>query len=122
MGNPDLFNCQWTAVQRRAGCCPLASGTAARREVTGTQYFVGDFDGETFTSENPKDTILWADFGADFYAAQSWSDEPDGREPHLARLDEQLALCCSIPTTTWRGAFSSAPSTQPGDPPLTACA
>ncbi len=43
------------------------------------QYFVGEFNGQTFFSENPKEMVLWADFGADYYAAQSWSDEPNGQ-------------------------------------------
>jgi len=72
---------------------------------TGTQYFVGDFDGETFTSENPKDTILWADFGADFYAAQSWSDVPNGRRIWLGWMNN-WRYATSIPTSTWRSAFT----------------
>lgn len=57
---------------------------------SGEQYFVGEFDGETFTNSNPAETVLWADYGKDFYAAQSWSNLP-GRAG-LDRLDEQLAV------------------------------
>jgi fructan beta-fructosidase len=44
---------------------------------SGIQYFVGDFDGRTFTPVSGwGDAPRWADWGADFYAALSWSDMP----------------------------------------------
>ena len=39
---------------------------------SGTQYFVGDFDGTTFRNSNPPSTTLWADWGKDFYAAVTY--------------------------------------------------
>jgi fructan beta-fructosidase len=72
---------------------------------SGTQYFIGRFDGRTFTSENPKNHILWVDYGADYYAPQSWSDEPAARRIMLGWMNNwQYATV--IPTETWRGAFS----------------
>ena len=57
------------------------------------QYFVGTFDGERFTSDDPPTTTLWADYGKDFYATLSFANLPpaDGRRD-LDGLDEQLAL------------------------------
>ncbi|QJD71107.1 glycoside hydrolase family 32 protein [Marinobacterium sp. LSUCC0821] len=43
-----------------------------------TQYFVGSFDGKTFTNANNPETILYLDEGRDYYATQSWSDAPNG--------------------------------------------
>ena len=43
---------------------------------SGAQYFLGDFDGETFTNDNPPATTLWADYGKDFYATQDWKSLP----------------------------------------------
>src|SRR5207247_1859911 len=43
---------------------------------SGCQYFIGEFDGTTFRNDNPKDVKLWADYGPDFYAAQSLADLP----------------------------------------------
>ena len=40
---------------------------------SGTQYFVGDFDGKTFTNRNQPDVELFLDLGRDFYAAQTFS-------------------------------------------------
>ncbi|HNB52542.1 MAG TPA: glycoside hydrolase family 32 protein, partial [Anaerolineales bacterium] len=93
-GGPDT---RWVLTLGLGGGGP-ASGS-------GTQYFIGHFDGETFTSENPKNTVLWADFGADYYAAQSWSDEPNGRRLMIGWMNNwQYANV--IPTGTWRGAFT----------------
>jgi sucrose-6-phosphate hydrolase SacC (GH32 family) len=39
---------------------------------SGGEYFIGDFDGETFHNDNPPDVVLWADYGKDDYAAVSW--------------------------------------------------
>ena len=33
-----------------------------------TQYFVGEFDGVTFTCDSPKETVKWLDWGKDHYA------------------------------------------------------
>lgn len=33
-----------------------------------TQYFVGEFDGTSFTCDSPKETVKWLDWGKDHYA------------------------------------------------------
>ena len=73
---------------------------------SGEQYFVGEFDGETFTNSNPPETVLWADYGKDFYAAQSWSNLPsrDGRVWIGWMNNWQYAQ--DIPTFPWRSAMS----------------
>lgn len=44
-----------------------------------TQYFVGAFDGQTFTNENTKKTELLLDNGPDSYAGNVYNQLPDGR-------------------------------------------
>lgn len=76
---PDLFELivegrnesRWVLMVGIGDCAPVGG--------SGQQYFVGQFDGKTFTNDNDKDLILWADHGADFYAGQSWSDVTDRR-------------------------------------------
>jgi fructan beta-fructosidase len=72
---------------------------------SGTQYFVGTFDGQTFISENPKETTWWADFGADYYAAQSWNDEPTERRLMLGWMNN-WDYARLIPSSNWRGTFT----------------
>jgi fructan beta-fructosidase len=44
---------------------------------SGAQYFVGDFDGTRFTpAQGWGAEPRWVDYGADFYAAVTWSDLP----------------------------------------------
>ncbi|MCR6097527.1 GH32 C-terminal domain-containing protein [Salipaludibacillus agaradhaerens] len=72
---------------------------------SGMQYFIGNFNGETFVNENAEDHVLWTDYGADYYAAVSWSDVPDGRQVWLGWMNNwQYAE--ATPTDTWRGAMS----------------
>jgi fructan beta-fructosidase len=72
---------------------------------SGTQYFVGQFDGQVFTSDNPKETTLWADYGADFYAAQGWTDAPGDTAVWAAWMNN-WRYAERIPTVTWRGALT----------------
>lgn len=49
----------------------------------------------------------WVDYGADFYATQSWSDitETDGRRIWLAWMSNWM-YAGALPTFTWRGSMS----------------
>ena len=72
---------------------------------TGAQYFIGDFDGTRFISDTTDEAILRLDYGSDFYAAQSWSDESDDRRIWIAWLNN-WHYANFIPTFPWRGLFS----------------
>jgi fructan beta-fructosidase len=74
---------------------------------SGDQYFIGSFDGTTFSSEAAAERILWADYGADFYASTSFSDIPksDGRRIWLGWLSN-WKYAAKVPTDPWRGAQS----------------
>ncbi len=104
---PDLFEMKiensdesrWVlivGVQRKA----YASGS-------GSQYFVGHFDGEQFINENTPETVLWLDYGRDFYATQTWADVPenDGRRLAISWMSNWL-YANYTPTESWRSAMS----------------
>lgn len=102
---PDLFQLPVDGGPDTRWVLTVGVGNGGPAGGTGTQYFIGAFDGKNFTSDNPKKAILWADFGADFYAAQSWSDEPGGRRIWIGWMNNwQYATV--IPTSTWRSAFT----------------
>jgi fructan beta-fructosidase len=71
----------------------------------GAQYFIGDFDGTQFINDAAADVIRRVDFGEDFYAAQSWSDEPNRRRIWIAWMNN-WHYANQIPTSPWRGVFS----------------
>jgi fructan beta-fructosidase len=102
---PDLFRLPIDGGPAERWVLSIGVLTEGSAGGTATRYFVGDFDGRTFSAETPSDTVLWADYGADFYAAQSWSDEPRGRRIWIAWMSNwQYARV--TPTASWRGAFS----------------
>ena len=74
---------------------------------SGAQYFIGQFDGTTFTNDNPKDHALWLDYGKDFYAVVSWSNIPprDGRRLLIGWMNN-WEYGQEIPTSPWRSAQS----------------
>ena len=97
-GTPTGRN-RWVLVVNINGGTPAGG--------SGCQYFVGQFDGATFKNDNPKDVKLWADYGADFYAAQSWSDVPatDGRRIWIGWMSN-WRYANQEPTKPWRTAMT----------------
>jgi levanase/fructan beta-fructosidase len=77
---------------------------------SGTQYFIGDFDGMTFTpdseSVNPGNgTANWLDWGPDLYAAASYNGLPGEERVHLAWMNN-WQYGTAIPTNPWRSAMT----------------
>jgi fructan beta-fructosidase len=74
---------------------------------SGGQYFLGNFDGTTFTPREGELEIAprWVDYGPDFYAVIPWNNVPEegGRALWLAWMNN-WAYGESIPTSPWRSA------------------
>lgn len=79
-------------------------GKQAPNGGIGTGYLLGQFDGQTFTPDNPH-TLLWYEFGPDHYAGQSWSDTPAGRRINIAWMDN-WRYASRLPTSPWLGSMS----------------
>ncbi|MDE6273238.1 MAG: DUF4980 domain-containing protein [Muribaculaceae bacterium] len=69
------------------------------------QYFVGDFDGKTFTSESAPEVTKWIDYGKDYYAAVSFSDAPDNRHTIIGWMSN-WQYANDVPTKQFRSANS----------------
>ncbi|SEH67359.1 fructan beta-fructosidase [Rheinheimera pacifica] len=90
---------------------------------SGTQYFVGDFDGKTFKldpafnqqlmaaeqSSPSKQPAVWLDYGTDNYAGVTWSDVPkqDGRHLFIGWMSN-WQYANNVPTQRWRSAMTIA--------------
>ncbi|HKL16681.1 MAG TPA: glycoside hydrolase family 32 protein [Balneolaceae bacterium] len=76
---------------------------------SGSQFFVGDWDGETFTADESISggDVIWGDYGTDYYAAISWNNLPeeDGRRIMLGWMSNWL-YANDIPTDPWRSAMA----------------
>jgi fructan beta-fructosidase len=70
---------------------------------SGTCYYVGDFDGKTFTPDDDK--RLWMDVGKDSYAGTTWSNINDGRTIFIGWMTNQR-YSGQIPASTWRGSMT----------------
>jgi fructan beta-fructosidase len=102
---PDLFE------------LPVGGGTEQSRWVlvisvnpgapaggSGTRYFVGDFDGKVFTPDDADDDA-WLDYGADCYAAVSFSDAPGGERVLIGWMNN-WEYAGDIPTSPFRGSMT----------------
>ena len=74
---------------------------------SGTQYFVGDFDGKTFTTSQVAKEVKWLDYGRDNYAGVTWSDIPqaDGRRLFIGWMSN-WNYAQVVPTSPWRSAMT----------------
>lgn len=77
---------------------------------SGTQYFVGDFDGTLFIPERVVESddladFDWLDYGRDYYAAVSFNDAPDGRRLMIGWASN-WDYANETPTAPWRSAMS----------------
>jgi fructan beta-fructosidase len=76
-------------------------------EGSRTQYFIGDFDGKTFSNDNKSEMTLWIDHGRDNYAGVSWSDIPaeDGRRIYIGWMSN-WRYANLLPTREWRSTLT----------------
>jgi fructan beta-fructosidase len=98
-GDPD--NIRWVLhVDMNPG--GIAGGS-------GSQFFVGDWDGQTFTADESVSggEVIWGDYGTDYYAAISWNNIPeeDDRRIMIGWMSNWL-YGNEIPTDPWRSAMS----------------
>lgn len=98
---PDLFKLKINNEEKWVLLISVNPG--APNGGSGTQYFVGDFDGKTFTT-NQKDT-KWLDYGTDNYAGVTFSNLPDD-ERILIGWMSNWSYGVKTPTKHWRSAMT----------------
>ena len=72
-----------------------------------TQYFIGEFDGHTFTCEDEPSETKWMDYGKDHYATVTFSNAPEGRNVAIAWMSN-WQYANQVPTKQYRSANSIA--------------
>ncbi|CAB3810528.1 glycoside hydrolase family 32 protein [Paraburkholderia fynbosensis] len=78
---------------------------------SGAMYFVGNFDGKTFTPEHVAPAgsdparYQWLDHGADYYAAGTFANSPGGEAVMIGWMSN-WDYASQIPTTPWKGAMA----------------
>ncbi len=97
---PDLFPLQiegqtkWVLLGSVIQMAPAEGGNI--------RYFIGDFDGQTFTYDEA-DPIFWLDYGPDNYAGTTWSDMPADKRTYIGWMSN-WQYAANTPTERWRGA------------------
>ncbi len=71
-------------------------------QQTTMQYFVGEFDGTKFTSENPSSNIYRPDYGPDYYAGITYNNLPPKYPPILLGWANNWKYANDIPTAPWK--------------------
>lgn len=109
---PDFFPIQVANSKETKWVLIESLNPGAINGGSGTQYFIGDFDGKEFTPVEtmrnlPKEHTYWLDFGRDNYAGVTWANIPeeDGRTIYLGWMTNWF-YAQEVPTETWRGAMT----------------
>lgn len=110
---PDFFPMQVDGTDDYKWVMLLSINPGGPNGGSATQYFVGDFDGKTFTIDESfaKDVKqqkgLWIDYGRDNYAGVTWANisEVDGRKLFIGWMSN-WDYGQKVPTETWRSSMT----------------
>lgn len=73
---------------------------------SGTQYFLGQFDGTSFINANAPETELWLDYGRDYYAAQTFFERGGTDTPIAIAWASNWLYAKQTRTSAFRGVMS----------------
>lgn len=102
---PDLFPMPVEGTGETVWILVVGIGRGHISGGSGTQYFVGDFDGHVFRNRNAAPIELFMDWGRDFYAAQSFSGL-DGEDPLVIAWMSNWMYANHTPAEDFRGSMS----------------
>lgn len=111
---PDLVDLRVDGGREHRFVLLVSVNPGAPNGGSGTQYFVGRFDGHRFTPDanaagdaHPATTARWLDYGSDDYAGVTWSNIPasDGRTLLLGWMSN-WNYAQDVPTERWRSAMT----------------
>ncbi|MEM6718701.1 MAG: glycoside hydrolase family 32 protein [Bacteroidota bacterium] len=110
---PDFFRLTIKSTGETKWVLLQSINPGAPNGGSGTQYFVGDFDGNQFTIDKrfqkqlQSEGAIWVDYGRDNYAGVTWSNIPenDGRRITIAWMSN-WDYAREVPTEQWRGSMT----------------
>ncbi len=100
---PDLFELPVAGTDEKKWVLVCNINPGSPMGGSGTQYFVGDFDGTTFTCDDGPEVSKWMDYGKDHYATVSWSNAPEGRRTVIGWMSN-WQYANEVPTMQFRSA------------------
>jgi fructan beta-fructosidase len=120
---PDLFKLPIKGTSEEKWVLLVSINPGGLYGGSGTQYFVGNFDGKIFVPDSQfmasqantviksgtveADAGIWIDYGRDNYAGVTWNNIPekDGRRLFLGWMSN-WSYANVVPTKTWRSAMT----------------
>jgi fructan beta-fructosidase len=104
---PDLIELPVAGDVARKSVLIVSVGTGAPNGGSGTQYFVGRFDGREFTLDGAAPTTpRWVDYGTDDYAGSTWSGATPGDRALFMGWMSNWEYAKVVPTERWRSAMT----------------
>ena len=108
---PDFFEIKVKGTNETKWVLIQSLNPGGANGGSGTQYFIGDFDGKTFTMDSnfakkvEQEKAVWIDYGKDNYAGVTWNNVPaaDGRRLFIGWMSN-WDYAQQVPTNTWRSA------------------
>ncbi|MBT8302672.1 MAG: glycoside hydrolase family 32 protein [Maribacter sp.] len=100
---PDLFKLKVEDSNEEKWVLLISINPGAPNGGSGTQYFIGDFDGRKFTTDQK--AHLWLDWGTDNYAGVTYSNFPNGDRVFIGWMSNWL-YAQNTPTEKWRSAMT----------------
>lgn len=100
---PDLFPLQIEGTEQEKWVLLISINPGAPNGGSGTQYFIGDFDGIKFTTDQKEER--WLDWGTDNYAGVTYSNEPNDETIFIGWMSN-WSYARDTPTERWRSAMT----------------
>ncbi|WP_239985644.1 MULTISPECIES: glycoside hydrolase family 32 protein [Arenibacter] len=100
---PDLFPLKVEGTDLERWVLLISINPGAPNGGSGTQYFIGDFDGKTFTSDQKEHK--WIDWGTDNYAGVTYNNVPNNDRIFIGWMSN-WAYAQETPTEKWRSAMT----------------
>lgn len=100
---PDLFPLRLEGESRDRWVLLISINPGGPNEGSATQYFVGDFDGKAFTTDQQE--ALWIDWGTDNYAGVTYNGLPSDQRIFIGWMSN-WNYGQKVPTHPWRSAMT----------------
>ena len=100
---PDLFKLKVEGTEEEKWVLIISINPGAPNGGSGTQYFIGDFNGKTFAAEHEDEK--WFDYGSDNYAGVTYNNTPNDERIFIGWMSN-WNYARDTPTSTWRSAMT----------------
>ena len=100
---PDLFPLKVEGNGEEKWVLIISINPGAPNGGSGTQYFIGDFDGKQFVSDQKEPK--WLDYGTDNYAGVTYNNVPNGDRIFIGWMSN-WDYARNTPTEKWRSAMT----------------